>query len=503
MSFRPLCSVFSPLVFVCFACFAVLIGLAPPVRAQAAQGMGMSALGSLPIPRGGKIVHFSSNDPKGGNDDWRRVEPGQTFTLVDQKGAGVVRRWWIAISPHDNLQLQRQVIVRCYWDGETEPSVECPINDFFGMGFGERRDFTSLPLNMNSGGTNCYWPMPFHKSARITIENRAKIPIDNFYYNIDVDMQPRLPRSALYFHAQFRRSRTEKGKPVTVLETTGKGQYVGTLLEMQRVRGRGLGYLEGDEYIYVDGEEQASIRGTGSEDYFNSGWYFERGVYSAPYHGVTIKDEMLSRISAYRWHIEDAIPFTRSFRFTMEHGGQNDAPDVDYCSVAYWYQTHPHPHFPALPADLMPVTPAPATHFPGIIEGESLVATAKATEGGVAAQDVGDPPDTWSGDAHLFWMPKTPGAKLALKLNAPETKEYELVGYFTQATDYGQYRIRVNGRTLRDFDGYSPGVKASGPLSLGRVTLKSGANDIELEITGKDARSTGYYVGVDGFLLKP
>ena len=117
------------------------------------------------------------------------------------------------------------------------------------------------------------------------------------------------------------------------------------------MKGRGLGFLEGDEYIYVDGEEQASIRGTGSEDYFNSGWYFDRGVYSAPYHGVTIKDEMLSRINAYRWHIEDAIPFTKSFRFTMEHGGQNDAPDVDYCSVAYWYQTHPHPHFPPLPAD--------------------------------------------------------------------------------------------------------------------------------------------------------
>ena len=101
--------------------------------------------------------------------------------------------------------------------------MECPINDFFGMGFGERHEFTSLPLNMNSGGTNCYWPMPFHKSARITIENRAKIPLDNFYYNIDIDMQPRLPRNTLYFHAQFRRSRTEKGKPVPVLETTGRG----------------------------------------------------------------------------------------------------------------------------------------------------------------------------------------------------------------------------------------------------------------------------------------
>ncbi len=177
------------------------------------------------------------------------------------------------------------------------------------------------------------------------------MPVGAFYFNVDIETHRQLPREMLYFHAQFRRTRpTERGKPVMILETTGKGQYVGTLLSMQPLRGRGLGYLEGDEQVFVDGEKEPSIIGTGTEDYFSSGWYYDTGVYSAPYHGVTIKDTDKGRINTYRWHIEDPIPFEKSLRFQIEHGGVNDAPNMDYTSVAYWYQTHPRPGFPACPS---------------------------------------------------------------------------------------------------------------------------------------------------------
>ena len=273
-------------------------------------------------------------------------------------------------------------------------------------------------------------------------------------------------------------------------------------MEMQNPRGRSLGYLEGDESIYIDGETIASIRGTGTEDYFNSGWYFIRGPYSAPYHGVTIKDEQAARINAYRWHIEDPIPFQKSLRFTLEHGGTNDAPGMDYASVAYWYQTQPHAHFPPLPADLMPTPPAVIPHIAGIIEAESLVPTAKATEGAVSNQDVSTLDGEWSGGAQLFWEPKAAGAKLTLKLNAPAAKEYEVIGYFTQATDYATIRVSANGKGGRDFVGYAPAVRPSGAVSLGRVLLQSGPNDVVIEVIGKDAHSSGYYVGIDGFVLK-
>jgi hypothetical protein len=253
------------------------------------------------MARDGRIAHFSSYDRTGGNDDFVELAPDKTHTLVDHSGeAGIIRRWWVTIAPRDNRKIQRRLIVRCYWDGEEEPSVEVPVSDFFGMGFGEWKDYQSLPLNMTSGGYNSYWPMPFRESARITVENTSDVPVDRFYYNIDVATRTELPDKALYFHAQYRQTQTEEGTSVTILETEGRGHYVGTLLLMQPMNGGQLGYLEGDQRIFVDGEEELSIIGTGTEDYFSSGWYYDTGEYSAPYHGVTIKDEAKGRINTDR-----------------------------------------------------------------------------------------------------------------------------------------------------------------------------------------------------------
>lgn len=475
--------------------------------AWAQSGLGAGTLGSLMMPRGGKTLGFSSSDPKGGNADFRRVNPGETYTLVEYKGgAGIVRRWWITISPRNNVQVQRQAIIRCYWDGEANPSVECPVSDFFGMGFGEWRDYQSLPLNMTSGGYNCYWPMPFHKSARITIENRSTQRIDSLYYNIAVETHGNLSKDTLYFHAQFHRARpTEPGKSYVLLETTGKGQYVGTLLSMQPMRGRSIGYLEGDEQVTVDGEAAPSILGTGTEDYFSSGWYYDTGVYSAPYHGVTIKDAVTGRVSTYRWHIEDAIPFEKSIRFAIEHGAVNDVA-ADYSSVAFYYQSHPHPVFPPLSTNLLPAEPEPVATIPGVIEGESRALSPKATQGTVEVQTMEGFMGTWSGEAQLWWKPDAPGSRLTLTLLVASAGNYELVGYFTHAPDYGDISVRVNGSTdplPTVIRGYAATVKPTGPISLGRVTLKAGANHLELEVVGKDVRSSNYLVGIDGFILKP
>ncbi len=487
-------------------CGLFLVSLLLPAFPVAAQDLpGSSTLGNLMRPREGKIRHFSSTDPKGGNADMRYVKPGETYTLVDYNGgAGIVRRWWITLAPRNNVAIQRQAIVRCYWDGETSPSVEVPVSDFFGMGFGEWRDYQSLPLNMTSGGYNCYWPMPFHKSARITIENRSPIAIDALYYNIDVETHDKLPKDTLYFHAQFRRARpTERGKSYVILETTGKGQYVGTLLSMQAMRGHSFSFLEGDEQVTVDNEAIPSILGTGTEDYFSSGWYFDTGVYSAPYHGVTIRDTAKGRINAYRWHIEDAIPFEKAIKFTIEHGPVNDV-DGDYSSVAFYYQTHPHPDFPPLPTDLLPKEPDPLPHIPGIIEGENLRDGAKATQGTIDVQDMTAWDGKWSNGQQLWWLPTEVGAQLTLTVNAPEAREYELIGYFTRAGDYGNVRVSVNGKPLPTVvNGYNPDVVPTGPISLGRATFTAGANAVVLEIVGKDAKSEGYLVGLDGFVLKP
>ena len=485
-----------------------VLGSAP--ASAAAQLTGAGPLDALVRPRDSRIAHYASQDPQQKNDDFRRLAPGDTLTLVDHRGAGIVRRWWVTIAPRNNTAIQRQLIVRAFWDDETEPSVEVPVSDFFGMGFGEWRDFVSVPLNMTSGGYNSYWPMPFKRRARITVENRSKEIVDRLYYNLDVEAFDRLPDDVLYFHAQFRRATTVRGTPVTVLEADGRGHYVGTLLAMQPRHGRSLWYLEGNERVFVDGEHAPRVLGTGTEDYFSSGWYFDTGPYSAPYHGAPIKDTLSGRISAYRWHIEDPIPFTRRIAFTIEHGGTNDAPGTDYSSVAYWYQTHPHAAFPPLPADLMPVEPWRPRKLAGLIEGEALVSTARATAGKVQVQDMAHfetGTASWSEGGQLWWVEGRPGARLTLRLRAPAAGTYELVGIFTRAQNYGDVRLSVNGRALSPVvRGYSGVVEPTEQISFGRVRLAAGVNPIVLEIVGKDPRSQGYsegyLVGIDGFLLK-
>lgn len=459
-------------------------------------------LGDLYLAKEGRLIQYSSEDPSGGNNDKRPIAPGETLRLMDHQGAGIVRRWWITIAPRNNVEIHRTLIIRCYWDGEASPSVEVPVADFFGMGFGEWKDYISLPLNMTSGGYNCYWPMPFRESARIEVVNTGTVPIESFYYNIDIRTYEQLSEDALYFHAQFRKTRTRRGTPVTILETTGRGHYVGTLLSMQPERGKHLGYLEGDEMIYIDGEEKPSIVGTGTEDYFSSGWYYITGEYSAPYHGISIMDEEQGRVNTYRWHIEDPIPFTKSFNFVIEHGGTNDMPNVEYASVAFWYQTHPHPPFPPLPEKLIPLS----TVSKPTIEAEALLKQAKVTGGRLEVQTMEAFKGSWSNNAQLWWIDGRPGEQLSLPLEVDEAGEYELVGFLTRAQDYGIIRVSVNGQQVGHlFDGFHGSVEPSGAISFGIAKLQKGSNNLLITIVGKDVRSTGFgdgfLVGIDGFLL--
>ena len=481
-------------------CLALSVVAAWPVSAQ---------LDELRKPRQSSMAHYSSFDANRRNEDSRRIEPGATLTLVDHQGAGVVRRWWLTIAPRNHTALQRGLIIRAYWDDESQPSVEVPLSDFFGMGFGEWRDYVSLPLNMTSGGYNCYWPMPFRKRARITVENRSPVAVDRLYYNIDIETGSATAED-LYFHAQFRRATAEAGKPILILDAEGLGHYAGTVMSTQPRIGRTLWYLEGNERIFVDGSDSPSIIGTGTEDYFSSGWYFDTGAYSAPYHGAPIVEPERGRISAYRWHIEDPIPFRSRLRFSIEHGGTNDTPGTDYATVAYWYQTHPHAPFPPLPADLMPLPLWQPQKIAGVIEAEGLLSTARATAGDIRVQDMSPfetATATWSDAAQLWWVESRRGAEMTLQLEAPAAGTYELIGRFTRASNYGNVRLTLNGRELAPIiEGYGPVVEPV-LISFGRQQFRKGGNEIKLTIVGKDDRSqgwsNGYLVGIDGFMLLP
>ena len=314
-----------------------------------------------------------------------QIAPGETYTVAEIEGSGTILRIWMTtMQPMPGLphNFNHHLVLRFFWDGEESPSVEVPFGSFYGVPWGKYTHYLAEPLSCTSGGYNCQFPMPFSRSCRIEVVNEAPGPCMAFFFQVqylELDEQP----APLRFHAQWRRENpTREGIPYRVLAATGAGRFAGMHLWMQksgwwldpahmldRIRETGspvsavfpeaigMGMLEGWESIYVDGEETPSIPGTGNEDYFNSGFYFSKGPYSAPHWGCTVRSYLTSRCAAYRFHIADPIPFQESIVVDMDHGYTNQV-QTDYSSVAYWYQTEPHAPIPALPpvAERMPTT---------------------------------------------------------------------------------------------------------------------------------------------------
>ena len=315
------------------------------VLAACEQAPSRSPFADLFNGTGGRFLHVGSTDTTGGNHDYLEIAKGDSAVLLDVAGAGEVRRLWITVASPDRDYLRR-IALKMFWDGEKNPSVEAPLGDFFGDGFAKKH-YTSLLMGESSGGFYCYLPMPFRRHARIVVENGTGKPIDAFYYNIDLVTGLGLPRDVATFHAWWHRDpRTTAKAPHLIMEAHGRGWFVGTSYNVQS-SAKNLSFLEGDEIFTVDGEKRGM--GTGTEDYFNSGWYFDEGPYAGPFHGLIIKNDTLGRIAAYRWHVADRVPFYRSIKIEIEHGTENTEV-ADYATMGYWYQSEPHTPLPPLPA---------------------------------------------------------------------------------------------------------------------------------------------------------
>jgi hypothetical protein len=303
------------------------------------------------------------------------IKAGQTFAIAEIDGSGSIQHIWM--TPTGNW---RWSILRFYWDDETTPSVETPVGDFFGMGWGQYAPIHSLAVCVNPGSAfNCYWPMPFRKKCRITMENIDSKPM-SLYYQVDYILTE-IPNDAAYFHAQFHRTNPLPYKQnFTLLDSVkGKGQYVGTYLAWG-VHNNGW-WGEGEIKFYMDGDtEWPTICGTGTEDYFCGSYDFDTqtknaaGVgesrytpFSTPYTGLAQviggdgHYSMAQRFGLYRWHITDPIRFDKSLKVTIQALGWRDGGRYlplqdDISSTVFWYQTEPHAAFPKLPTkDLLEV----------------------------------------------------------------------------------------------------------------------------------------------------
>lgn len=287
-----------------------------------------------------------------------KIAGGEVFTIAEMDGPGAIQHIWM--TPTGNW---RSTIIRIYWDGETTPSVEAPVGDFFCMGWGQYAPLSSLAVCVNPGSAfNCYWTMPFRKSCKITMENILDEEM-TLYYQIDYTLTD-VPEDAAYFHAQFRRTNPNLTSDYTMIDgIKGKGHYVGTYMAWG-VNNNGW-WGEGEIKFFMDGDSKfPTICGTGTEDYFCGSYNFDRnGKYNefcTPYAGLhqVIRPDGLytsqQRFGLYRWHIADPIRFEKELRITIQDlgwksGGRYLPQKSDIASVVFWYQTEPHNPFPKFP----------------------------------------------------------------------------------------------------------------------------------------------------------
>lgn len=350
-------------------------------------------LGSLYMPKNFKARRVSSYDVTGGNvDAWLKIQPGEVRVLADLEGPGMISHIWMTMASVDIYYL-RKILLRVFWDDEENPSILCPVGDFFGLGHARPYTYECAAFSTacEAGGEgvlgkgaamNCWLPMPFKKRARIEIVNEQEEVFQGIYFYIDYQAHKSLPEDVLYLHAQWRRENPCQGwtgpgsvwgsedwkkrmegpeainlsdkNNYLILEAEGRGHFIGMNMSVDHVQKGWWG--EGDDMFFVDrdGERKwpPDMHGTGSEDYLCQAWGTQK-VYQN-YSGLAwyeLEDQMnWGKVCVYRYHIVDPVPFEKNIRISIEHGHANHRTD-DYSSVAYWYQDEPHKKFaPILPA---------------------------------------------------------------------------------------------------------------------------------------------------------
>ncbi|HXH62198.1 MAG TPA: glycoside hydrolase family 172 protein [Fimbriimonadaceae bacterium] len=460
------------------------------------------------------------------NYDNFRVKPGETHVLLDEKGPGVITHIWLTFlgpekqgwAPNGSATHQ-DMLLRIYWDGSDRPAVEAPVGDFFANCFGKRSAVISLPVIVEDADSyNCFWHMPFRKSAKIEIVNQGTQNINLLYYNIDWIKKKAISADTPYFYAQYRQEYPEQhGKDYVVLDTQGKGHYVGTVMA---VRTRSPSWFgEGDEKIYIDGEKDASIWGTGTEDYFLSAWGLKKT--STPYFGVPYFDQwgiVGGHTSAYRWHINDPIVFEKGIKVTFEHFGWI-APDEnkdnksmswneredDMSTVAYWYQT-------GTPTFTARAPGGPERHLPSL---ERVIAYARdgMTHGAGEAdkQDL----DLYDGAQMLYKPTSADSAWIEVPITVTKKEPLRLLLNMTTSYDFGRYQaylipptasgargseadaVRLGG--VMDF--YSPDIDNQ-EFHLLDFWPDPGTYVLRLECVGKRPASSGFYLGIESVRLR-
>jgi hypothetical protein len=502
---------------------AILLLNCHPRRSADPEVPGGAMLSDLIKPIEGRSMRSTSTKtgedgkPLPHNADNSRVLPGKTKVVLEAEGPGVVTHTWFTFlgpGKHpwapDGSATHQEMLLRVYYDGREEPGVEVPFGDFFANCFGMRSEVISLPVVVEDADSyNSFWPMPFQKSIRIEVVNQSKNKnINLLYYNIDWIKKDKLPAETPYFYARYRQEYpTENGKDYVVLETEGKGHYVGTVMA---VRTRSPSWFgEGDEKIYIDGEEEPSIWGTGTEDYFLSAWGLKSGV-NTPFFGTVYFDQwgiVGGHTSAFRWHIADPVVFSKKIKVTFEHYGWispdeneerrahswNERED-DYATIAFWYQTGIPTFAPETPPAEERVLPVLDEIF---MAGKTLSDNTYSGGTGVIQENL----DFYM-NGQLFFTPSGEEASVRIPFNVQEKKPVRLLLAVTKAPDYGTWQAYLNGiRIGQPMDLYDEKVRGWEQHLLD-FWPDSGNYTLELRLEGKNRLSAGRKLGIESVRLR-
>jgi hypothetical protein len=423
----------------------------------------------------------------------RVLTPGGTVALFEIKRPGRIAG--LRLKPADALAGKaRAVLIKMTWDGDPGPAVICPAGDFFGAGWGEPA-VRSLLAGTKDNTDYFYFPMPFDRSARIELVSEAS---GGDAIDVQAELvfasRPRTGQEGRFYASWHRENPTIPGRPFTFLDVRGRGHVVGCILQAQGLEPGSTPFFEGDDQTAIDGKP--AINGTGSEDFFNGGWYDVpdrwEGRKSFVLSGCLEYKKHLARSAGYRFMLTDAYAYRRSVLQTIEHGPENNAVSADYCATTFFYsREYPEPGPVPTPPEGRKATEfrrfkfTPGWNVPIHAFSFQNVALTKRTEsiGGAEVRYL----SMKAGGEDYFGNPF-----VGFDFDIPEAGKYAVSTEAVLGPDQGMVRMFLDENPRGDaMDLFSDERRISGILPLGVLPLRPGINTLYFKLTGRNPRAGG------------
>jgi hypothetical protein len=416
---------------------------------------------------------------------------GKTITLFQTQTPGRIAGF--RIGPSDAFTSKnRDILLRITWDGDKKPAVLCPIGDFFGYAWGKPATGSTL-VGTYAGENYCNLPMPFDRSAKIELVSLRESGAATLVRGeVILGDTPRKAYEGKFYAEWHRENPTTEGKPFTFLETTGRGHVVGLALQSQGTQPGNTGFFEGDDKTTIDGE--LVVHGTGSEDFFNGGWYEVPGRWDAPVaralSGCMLYQKALARTGAYRFFIGDCYSYRRSIIQTIEHAPEKNEMVTDYCGVTYFY-SEKQPDRPIADLSLPkrrivdPTTIVFSAHWTLPI-GSFCLNSAKLSRKNVPAD---------GGEVRCLSLEPIGGdffgpPFISFICNVPETAKYKVYADVVKGPSQGIVQLFRDEYPQGDrVDLFSTKPTVVNRVYFGEISAIEGNNDLMFKIVDKNAMS--------------